>query len=80
MRDFCPDVIGVTEVKPKISMYLPLPSEYNLNNVSNFNMFTRNVDGRIGRGMILYVRGDLEADEVKMNTEFEENIIIICTY
>ncbi|KAK3089529.1 hypothetical protein FSP39_004304 [Pinctada imbricata] len=76
MRDFRPDILGIAEVKPKNSANKPNIAEYNLNEVSNFNMFSKNVENDTGRGILLYVNAELEANEIKMDTPFEENLFV----
>ncbi|KAK3086529.1 hypothetical protein FSP39_019677 [Pinctada imbricata] len=76
MRDFRPDTLGIAEVKPKNSANKPNIAEYNLNEVSNFNMFSKNVENDTGRGILLYVNAELEANEIKMDTPFEENLFV----
>ena len=42
----------------------------------DYDMFYRNIDNFIGRGMILYTKKSLKAKEVQMNTVFQENVFV----
>ena len=71
-KNFAPMVIGISEVKPKHSKYEIFINEYNLDEVNNYDMFTKNLDNSIGRGLILYIRKAMLAKEVCFQTKFEE--------
>ena len=75
-RDDKPKIIGITEVKPKNNRYKPGISEYSLAEVSDYNMFGKNLDVDTGRGLLLYIDKQLDASQVHMNTEFQENLFI----
>ena len=78
VRNEKPMVVGVTEVKPKnhnvigSEKQLP-PQEYS---IENYEMFHKNLDNNTGRGMALYINKALKADEVVLNTKFEEFISV----
>lgn len=76
MREFLPDIIGITEVKPKNSQNPPVLAEYNLNSAGNFSMFNMNIGNNTGRGLLMYVNRDLDANEVKMDTVFSECLFV----
>ena len=69
-------IIGITEVKPKNSAYKLNPSEFNIDVIGDYDMFTINIDSNKGRGMILYIHKKLGAKDVSMDTIFEENIFV----
>lgn len=69
-------IIGITEVKAKNSQYLPNVSEYKMEWCNEYNLLSLNLDNNQGRGLILYVHQSLNAEEVKLETEFEENLFI----
>ena len=76
LREFLPHIIGITEVKPKNISSNVCEAEFNLSNVGNYYMFSRNLDNNIGRGIILYVDKQLPAVEVHMDTKFEEHVFV----
>ena len=76
MRDSRPDIIGITEVNPKNSAHPPSVSEYNLSEVGNYNMFHTNIGNSAKRGIVLYINSELDANEVKLTTNFEENVFV----
>ena len=69
-------VIGITEVKPKNSKNILNPAEFNLEWTNEYNMFYTNIDNNIGRGLILYVDKSVHAEEVKLESTFQENIFV----
>ena len=76
VNSFAPDLIGITEVKPKKIKYSMEPAEFLLDTDMDYDMFYRNIDNFIGRGMILYTKKSLKAKEVQMNTVFQENVFV----
>jgi hypothetical protein len=76
LRNRLPHIIGITEVKPKNSKYVMSPSEFILDQVSDYNLFSTNINNSVGRGMLMYIHKSIPASEVKMCTKFEENIFI----
>ncbi|CAG2196936.1 unnamed protein product [Mytilus edulis] len=75
-RDNKPNIIGITEVKPKANRYKPSTAEYSIPEVGNYKMFEKNIKSDEGRGLLMYVDSNLEATEITMKTEFQENIFI----
>ena len=69
--EFIPDIIAITEVKPKNNRYPVLPSEYN---IENYALYQDNVDNKKGRGIIIYVHESLSAKIISCNTDFEESL------
>ncbi len=76
LKQYKPHIIGITEVKPKFSRYKPRESELKVDDIGEYDIFSRNLDKDIGRGMLLYVHKHLEAKEVKMKTNFEESVFV----
>ncbi len=74
LKQYKPHIIGINEVKPKYSRYKQNESEFKINDIGEFDIFSENLDKDIGRGMLLYIHKHLEAKEVKMKTEFEESV------
>lgn len=56
-------IVGITEVKSKNRKRKMIPVEFNLDDI-DYNIFSRNIDNDIGRGLLLYVHKSLE---VKFN-------------
>ena len=74
MINYEPKIIGITEMKPKNSVYKLNPAEFSIDSEGNYNQFSVNIDNDIGRGMILYGHKSLNAKEVIMDTRYEEYI------
>ena len=72
VQNMSPHIIGVNEVKPKNMKNKLCSAEFNLDRVGEYDMFHKNIENEIGRGIILYVDKALEAKEVHMETGFEE--------
>ena len=72
--DVMPHIIGITEVKPKSSAHQYKLAEYSLDDIGDYEMFS-NID-KEGRGMILYIHKLLPVSEVKMSTNFSENVFV----
>ena len=66
-----PDIIAITEVKPKNNKYPVLPSEYNM---ENYVLYQHNIDNNKGRGIIIYIHELLSAKLTSFNTDFEESL------
>ncbi|CAG2203305.1 unnamed protein product [Mytilus edulis] len=75
-RDNKPNIIGITEVKPKVNRYKPSKAEYSLPEVGNYKMYEKNLETDEGRGLLLYIDSNLESTEVNMEAQFQENIFI----
>ena len=63
------DIIGLTEILPKHSVFENLDIYYKLN---NYNIYTN--DLKEGRGIAIYVREGLCAERVFMQTDFKEAV------
>ena len=69
-------IIGITEVKAKKSKHKMNSVDFNLDEVDGYNMFSKNLDNDVGRGLLLYIHRSLEAKEITLATEFQENIFV----
>ena len=76
IKDNIPNIIGITEVKNKNKQSEIVLAEYTLDVSSNFCLFQKNLDTDKGRGLIMYIDQSLNAVEVKMQTNFEENLFV----
>ena len=69
-----PDIIGITEVKPKKARYDIQESELDL---PGYDMY-HTLDGN-NRGMVLYVRSEMKPSPCdKLKTDFSEGIFVEC--
>ena len=75
-RDSKPNIIGITEVKPKLNRYKPALAEFSLTEVGSYKMFEKHIDREEDRGLILYLDNKLEATEIHMKTNFQENLFV----
>jgi hypothetical protein len=66
-----PDVIAVTEVMAKNVWYKLHKAELS---IPGYDMFPDNFPPEKGRGVVMYVKQELKAVEVHMDTEFHENV------
>lgn len=69
-------IIGITEGKSKSHKQQMIPTEFNLDDIEDYNMFSRNIENHIGRGLLLYVQKTLEAKEMVTVSEFQESIFV----
>ncbi len=61
-----PMIIGIAEVKPKNYRYALQTSEIQL---PGYELFIRNLDNNVGRGIALYVHSSLQASPFNPATE-----------
>ena len=73
LADKKPEIIMVTEVKPKNSRYILSEVELSL---ENYHLITMNKDEDCGRGIAVYVRKGLRFAEVEIKSEFHESLWI----
>ncbi len=73
LKQYKPHIIGINEVKPKNSRYKQKESEFKIDDIGEYDIFSQNIDKDKGRGIILYVHKHLEAKEVHMKTRYEES-------
>jgi len=66
-------IIAITEVNNKINSSNIELYEYEIN---GFDMFYTNLTPKEGRGIILYVKRELEATPVVLNVQFQESVWI----
>ena len=71
-----PDIIAITEVKPKNPKAANQLSEFAL---PNYNMFPVNIVSDEGRGIIVYVNDKLRASPIVLQTSYTEYITIRIT-
>ena len=64
------DVIGITEIYPKNCRYLPGKAKLN---IQGYELYLNEKKDN-ERGIALYIRQDLKAEEVRMEGEFKESI------
>ena len=69
IQESSPDIIGITEVFPKNKLFDNQEIFYQIN---NYNLFTVNLQE--GRGVILYVKSDLFAEQVYFEPDFQEAV------
>ena len=75
-RDSKPNIIGITEAKPKLNRYKPAIAEFSLTEVGSYKMFEKYIDTEEGRGHILYIDNKLDTTETHMGTNFQENLCV----
>jgi hypothetical protein len=68
-----PDIIVVTEVKPKNNRYQVSSVDYAL---QDYVIFCSNLNSNVGRGVIVYTKPDLNASELQLNSRFNEFVSI----
>jgi endonuclease/exonuclease/phosphatase family metal-dependent hydrolase len=76
VEELQPWIIAITEVKPKHSRYNTSEGEYMLEKQPNYNVYSKNVDGEAGRGLLLYVNKNLKCSEAKIDSHFEEFLAV----
>ena len=69
IKEYKPLIIGIAEVKPKHQRYTPNVATYN---IADYTTFHKNITNNTGRGVLLYVHNSLQADEVCLQSDFEE--------
>jgi hypothetical protein len=75
-KDSKPSIIGIPEVKPKLNRYKPELAEFSLTEVGRYKMNEKNIDREEDRGLILYLDNKLEATEIHMETNFQQNLFV----
>ena len=73
LADKKPEIIMITEVKPKNSKYSLSEAELSL---ENYHLITLNIDTDYGRSIAVYVKKGLRFSEVEMKSEFQESLWI----
>ena len=64
-----PDIIVVTETKPKNSRFQMCEADFK---IEGYDIFQRNINEGHGRGIIIYTNPDLRASKIDTGTYFEE--------
>ena len=52
------------------------PAEFNLDWINDYEVFHKNIDKEEGRGLIMYIHKTLKAEEIKLDTNFQENMFV----
>ena len=68
-----PDIIVITEVKPKNNRYQVSPVDYALH---DYVMFSSNLNSNVGRGIIVYTKPDLNASDMILISPFTEFVSV----
>ena len=68
-----PDIIAITEAKPKNARFTLTYADYQL---KGYEAFTHNVESSTGRGIIIYVRNTLNTVILNLNSAFSEHLIL----
>ena len=71
--EIAPSIIAITEAKPKKYRYQVTAAEFK---IDGYDIFTSNIPGHQGRGIIVYTASELRAHEITLNTKFEENLTV----
>jgi len=69
-----PDLIAITEIKPKNMLGVIQPSEFNLD---GYNVFCQGLDDNDSRGLLVYVASYLEATLVDVPDAFNESLFLM---
>ena len=69
-----PDIIAITEAKPKNSRFTLTYADYQL---KGYEVFTHNLDSRPGRGIIIYTKTALKAVILNTESDFSEHLFIL---
>jgi hypothetical protein len=56
--------------------YKPALAEFSLTEVSSYKMFEKHIDREEDRGLVLYLDNKLEATEIHMEINFQENLFV----
>ena len=68
-----PDIIAITEVKPKNNRYTPYVGELNL---EGYTLWHTNIENEHGRGCIIYTLSNLNVRELRVKTHFTEFLLL----
>ena len=68
-----PDIIAITEVKPKNCRYQPIVGEYILD---GYNIWSTNIDSENGRGCLLYTKKHLIVKDIRSKINFDEYVMV----
>ena len=73
MEDEAPDVIALSEVRPKNAKFPRSLVEYQ---IAGYEMESRNIENTTGRGIIMYMNKNLKYRLKNLNTQFEEILAV----
>ena len=68
-----PSIIAITETNPKLSLNRKQESEYS---IDGYNIFSSNVGNSSFRGIIVYVKNSMQANQIELSLDFNECIVI----
>ena len=68
-----PDIIAITEGKPKKIRFPITKAEIN---IQGYETHTNDLGTKKGRGILFYVKNNLESNEIVFKTEFQESLWI----
>ena len=68
-----PDIIVITEVKPKNARFIVWNADYK---IEGYEAHTHNLDSGTGRGIIIYVKSKLSVLILNSTTDFTERLVI----
>ena len=71
VKNHNPQIVGITEVKPKNFRYQLSNSEIAL---EGYELFGSNLQNKTGRGVCIYIQTTLQANPVEFKTNFEESV------
>lgn len=69
--DKAPDIIAITEVKPKNCRFQLQPTDFK---IEGYTCFSANLDSSTGRGIIVWILEDLNASIYNLDTSFSESV------
>ena len=67
-----PDVIAITEVKPKYSRYDISDPEIS---IQGYCLYSKNIAGKTGRGVAVYIKENITSEEIATEIPFEEIVL-----
>ena len=69
-----PDIIAITECKPKNLAYQALSSEFNL---EGYTVYCQGLESNNNRGLLLYINSNIAASVVDIPQTFQECIFVM---
>ena len=72
-HDVNPDIIVISEVKPKNHRYPMTKADFKLD---GYDTFKCNIDHKVGRGMIISTKPNIYASQRTSTSEFSDHLII----
>jgi hypothetical protein len=66
-----PDIIAITEVKPKNCRYRVTEANYT---IPNYKLWQKNIDNNCGKGIIMYTKNGIPCQEVVIDDKFSEQL------